>query len=745
MNDGFNDFKNIKNYDVGHVRGLRKRKSVQEREAKKEKKSFEFFDGAVSPRTFPRKNFDRISFIPESENRPAIVFPDGHIFLETFSPFFSVAHEFITAIAEPCSTPKYMHEYQISSCSLKNALKNGLTQDSIINVLSMISKTPLTEEFKSNIASCCRLTGNVKLVFKENRFFIESNNFSIIQELSSNEFIKTKIIAPRPTDRLYESTQFIVAKDDDAKRIIPEARNDTRKAKLFDLIDSDEEFEKIDEFLREKEHVFRFEVDKTFVFDIRKYAVDNNLFLSDEYDYSHDIELPDINAALKATTNIRQYQEDAKLSICSSGRARSGLIVLPCGAGKTLVGISAVAKIGKPAIICCNSVESVNEWVSQFMKWTEIDPGLVISLTQNRKVPIPDGPCVIVTTYGMLVSLNINEESQKIIAQINERSWGALIMDEIQEAPTNAFRSIVSIVKARTRIGLTATLIREDGKIEDLKYLVGPKLYEANWRELAEKYFLPNVKYCIVYSGMTADFYREYLTHQRNEVKKRVLVSANPNKVDALDALIQYHMDRRDKIYVFCDYVDVLVNLSSLFGFPAVYGDISSAKRTQILEQFRTSPEGAVVFISRICDKTNDLPAANVLIQVSSHYGSRLQELQRLGRILKPKEGLEEHNSFFYSLVSNDTIDNYFSTKRQQFLIEQGYSCELVTNPLERWPPYDDLKLSSKEAKKEWFETITNIKEISTDEGLTEAVNESAFFPSVTHPTQYNSYKSLVK
>ncbi|KAF5930246.1 hypothetical protein HYC85_031119 [Camellia sinensis] len=249
------------------------------------------------------------------------------------------------------------------------------------------------------------------------------------------------------------------------------------------------------------------------------------------------------------------------------GRARSGIIVLPCVAGKSLVGVSAACQIKKSCLCLATNAVSVDQWAFQFKLWLTIRDEHICRFTSDSKERFRGNFGVVVTTYSMVTfGGKRSEESEKIIEEIRNREWGLLLMDEVHVVPAHMFRKVISITKPHCKLGLTATLVREDERITDLNFLIGPKLYEANW----------------------------------------------------------------------------LVNI----------------------------------------------PEANVIIQISSHAGSRRQEAQRLGRILRAKGrlqdrlagGKEEYNAFFYSLVSTDTQEMYYSTKRQQFLIDQGYSFKVITS-----------------------------------------------------------------
>ncbi|WMV50959.1 hypothetical protein MTR67_044344 [Solanum verrucosum] len=372
-----------------------------------------------------------------------------------------------------------------------------------------------------------------------------------------------------------------------------------------------------------------------------------------------------------------------------NGRARSGIIVLPCGAGKSLVGVSAATRINKSCLCLATNAVSVDQWAYQFRLWSTIRDDQICRFTTDSKEQFRGDAGVVVTTYNMVAfGGKRSRESEKLIEQIRNREWGLLLLDEVHVVPAHMFRKVISITKSHCKLGLTATLVREDERITDLNFLIGPKLYEANWSDLAKGGFIANVQCAEVWCPMTKEFFAEYLK-QENHRKRKALYVMNPNKFRACEFLIRFHEQQRDdKIIVFSDNLFALTEYAMRLRKPMIYGCTSHAERTKILEAFRTNPEVNTIFLSKVGDNSIDIPEANVIIQISSHAGSRRQEAQRLGRILRAKgarpqggsSGIEEYDAFFYSLVSTDTQEMYYSTKRQQFLIDQGYSFKVITN-----------------------------------------------------------------
>jgi len=269
-------------------------------------------------------------------------------------------------------------------------------------------------------------------------------------------------------------------------------------------------------------------------------------------------------------------------------------------------------------------------------------------------------------------------------------------------------------VKAHCKLGLTATLVREDDKITDLNFLIGPKLYEANWMELQSRGFIAKVQCAEVWCPMAPEFYREYLA--MSSMKKVLLYAMNPNKFRATQFLVKFHERRNDKIIVFSDNVFALKAYAVRMGKPFIYGPTSQSERMQILQNFQHNPKVNTIFVSKVADTSFDLPEANVLIQISSHGGSRRQEAQRLGRILRAKKSsvAEEYNAFFYTLVSQDTMEMHYAQKRQRFLINQGYSYKVITRlaGMEK----EDLQFATKEEQQNLLQTVLAATDADAEE-----------------------------
>ncbi|XP_055821584.1 general transcription and DNA repair factor IIH helicase subunit XPB1 isoform X2 [Solanum dulcamara] len=639
-----------------------------------EEGSDDFHDGE---REGKKMDFTKLELKPDHANRPLWACADGRIFLETFSPLYKQAYDFLIAIAEPVCRPESMHEYNLTPHSLYAAVSVGLETETIIAVLSKLSKTKLPKEMIDFIHASTANYGKVKLVLKKNRYFIESPFPEVLKRLLADEAIgKARISA----EGMHGNDGFTVSK--------PVNEIEGGHDELINEVD-------VVAAAEEKE-THSFEIDPAQVENVKQRCLPNalNYPMMEEYDFRNDTVNPDLDMELKPQAQPRPYQEKSLSKMFGNGRARSGIIVLPCGAGKSLVGVSAASRIKKSCLCLATNAVSVDQWAFQFKLWSTIREEQICRFTSDSKERFRGNVGVVVTTYNMVAfGGKRSEESEKIIEEIRNREWGLLLMDEVHVVPAHMFRKVISITKSHCKLGLTATLVREDERITDLNFLIGPKLYEANWLDLVKGGFIANVQCAEVWCPMTKEFFAEYLKKE-NSKKRQALYVMNPNKFRACEFLIRFHEQQRgDKIIVFADNLFALTEYAMKLRKPMIYGATSHVERTKILEAFKTSKEVNTIFLSKVGDNSIDIPEANVIIQISSHAGSRRQEAQRLGRILRAKGrhqdrmagGKEEYNAFFYSLVSTDTQEMYYSTKRQQFLIDQGYSFKVITS----LPPSD--------------------------------------------------------
>ncbi|XP_015180169.1 PREDICTED: DNA excision repair protein haywire [Polistes dominula] len=696
-------------------------------------------DEGVLEDEFGAKDYrSQMTLKPDCESRPLWVAPNGHIFLESFSPVYKHAHDFLIAISEPVCRPEHIHEYKLTAYSLYAAVSVGLQTHDIIEYLKRLSKTSIPNGIIEFIKLCTLSYGKVKLVLKRNKYFVESPFPEVLQTLLKDPVIQQCRLRKNVDDLdKDEITTNIESKGKNikfgakplpsgqtvnaAKQAAPETKVDQTPSEMAAIPEDITTFyEKIDKEDEDEEEELElktvsFEVNQEKIEVIQKRCIELEYPLLAEYDFRNDNVNPDINIDLKPSAVLRPYQEKSLRKMFGNGRARSGVIVLPCGAGKSLVGVTACCTVRKRALVLCNSGVSVEQWKQQFKMWSTADDSMICRFTSEAKDK-PMGCGILITTYSMITHTQKRSwEAEQTMRWLQEQEWGIMVLDEVHTIPAKMFRRVLTIVQSHCKLGLTATLLREDDKIADLNFLIGPKLYEANWLELQKRGFIARVQCAEVWCPMTPEFYREYLVCKTN--RKLLLYVMNPNKFRSCQYLIRYHERRGDKTIVFSDNVFALKHYAIKMNKPYIYGPTSQSERIQILQNFKFNTKVNTIFVSKVADTSFDLPEANVLIQISSHGGSRRQEAQRLGRILRAKKGAiaEEYNAFFYTLVSQDTMEMNYSRKRQRFLVNQGYAYKVITK-LAGMDDEPDLMYGLREDQGQLLQQVLTASDMDADE-----------------------------
>ncbi|MCD1257925.1 DEAD/DEAH box helicase [Paenibacillus athensensis] len=360
---------------------------------------------------------------------------------------------------------------------------------------------------------------------------------------------------------------------------------------------------------------------------------------------------------------LRDYQRQAVDAFVNGDGADggSGVLVLPCGAGKTVVGIAAMSRFQSATLILTTNVTSVKQWKREIVDKTFLTDEQVGEYAGVRKETRP----VTIATYQMLTHRSGKQELFRHMALFHEREWGLIIYDEVHLLPAPVFRATAELQTAR-RLGLTATLVREDGREDDVFSLVGPKRFELGWKELEARGWLAAVACREIRvplaDGCAAD-YRE--AGARRQIR---LAGENAAKLAAVDALLQQH--RGEPTLVIGQYIEQLTRIAERTGAPLISGEMPHERREQLYADFKAG-RLRVLIVSKVANFAVDLPDASVAIQVSGSFGSRQEEAQRLGRVLRPKRG--GNSAVFYSLISKGTKEQEFALKRQLFLVEQGY------------------------------------------------------------------------
>ena len=365
---------------------------------------------------------------------------------------------------------------------------------------------------------------------------------------------------------------------------------------------------------------------------------------------------------------VRDYQRGAADAFYAGGDVRggSGVIVLPCGAGKTIVGIAAMALMQRSTLVLTTSITAVKQWHRELLDKTDLQEDQVAEYTGECKDIAP----VTLATYQILTHRPDKKEEFPHFKIFDSRDWGLIIYDEVHLLPAPVFR-VTAQIQARRRLGLTATLVREDGCQEDVFSLIGPKKYDVPWRELETRGWIAEATCTEVRIALPEPLRMEYAVAEwRNKYR---IASENPAKDDMVARLLEKYKGSR--VLVIGQYLKQLRQLSKRFDIPLITGQTPSSEREDLYGRFRRGEVRNLV-LSKVGNFAIDLPDANVLIQVSGTFGSRQEEAQRLGRILRPKSGGEV--AHFYTLVTRDTRELDFAHHRQLFLTEQGYSYSIL-------------------------------------------------------------------
>jgi DNA excision repair protein ERCC-3 len=371
---------------------------------------------------------------------------------------------------------------------------------------------------------------------------------------------------------------------------------------------------------------------------------------------------PPLAVSLAPSLALRPYQLEAVRAFEAGGG--SGTIVLPCGAGKTVVGLAAIAASRARTLVVATGVAAARQWIQELLTKTTLTPLEVSELTGKTRGPLAP---VTVATYSLLAHRSGGRFPH--LERVAREEWGLVIFDEVHLLPAPVFR-LAAELQARRRLGLTATLVREDGREGEVFSLVGPKRYSVPWKLLERSGWIAEALCTELKVPLPPDARLAYTRASRRE--QPALAAENPEKLSVLERLLARH--EGEPTLVLGTYLDQLEEAAALANAPVILGATPARERTALLDAFRKG-ELPTLVLSRVGNHALDLPEASVAIQLSGTFGSRQEEAQRLGRILRPKKtGRKAH---FYAVLSKDTVEEEYAAKRQLFLVEQGYRYEV--------------------------------------------------------------------
>ncbi|MEY8274627.1 DEAD/DEAH box helicase [Corynebacterium pseudotuberculosis] len=537
---------------------------------------------------------------------PLIVQSDKTVLLEIDHPQADTARAALAPFAELERAPEHIHTYRITPLALWNARAAGHDAEGIVDVLETFSRFPVPQALLIDVAETMSRYGRVRLhKHPAHGLILESAEPAILAEL-----IRHKKIRPMLGAQIDEET--IVVHPSERGRLKQELLKVGWPAEdLAGYVDGEA----------------------------------HPIALSQEHEH----------------WELRDYQRMAADSFWEGG---SGVVVLPCGAGKTMVGAASMARAQATTLILVTNTVAGRQWRDELLRRTTLTPEEIGEYSGEKKEIRP----VTIATYQVVTRKTKGE--YRALELFDSRDWGLIIYDEVHLLPAPVFR-MTSDLQSRRRLGLTAKLVGEDGREGDVFSLIGPKRYDAPWKDLEQRGFIATAECTEVRTTMTHEERMLYATAE-NQDRYRIAACAE-SKLRAVDTLLHRHQGL--PTLIIGAYIDQLEELGARFDAPVIEGKTSNKKREELFNKFRAGHITTLV-VSKVANFSIDLPEAAVAIQVSGTFGSRQEEAQRLGRLLRPKaDGSEAH---FYSVVSRDSLDSEYAAHRQRFLAEQGYAYRIV-------------------------------------------------------------------
>jgi DNA excision repair protein ERCC-3 len=539
-----------------------------------------------------------------------IVQGDGSLLLDVHSASYDEARAAISPFAELEKSPEHIHTYRMSPLSLWNAASAGLDARAILEALSLHSRYGVPENITVHISETLSRYGKIRL---------------LAAAPSGGNVLKLEISEPA---------------------IEAEIRSNKRLAKYLRL---------------EAGGIFIALTDRG---TIKQELIRAGYPVEDEAPLSEGEPLPFAFrniTALGREFSVRNYQKEAAAALVADRRPGTGFgtVVLPCGAGKTIVGMTAMSLLQTNTLILTTNIAAVHQWIDELLDKTSLSAGDIGEYSGDAKIIRP----VTVATYQILVWRPAKENDFPHFQLFRQRRWGLIIYDEVHLLPAPMFRVTAEIQSVR-RLGLTATLVREDGREEDVFSLVGPKRYDVPWKELEAKGWIATANCVEIRLDLPEELKLPYAVADKRG--KFRIACENPRKLSVVREILKNHPE--DPALIIGQYLNQLEIIAKELDAPLVTGKTPNSEREKIYGDFKAG-RARVIVVSKVANFAIDLPDASLAIQVSGAFGSRQEEAQRLGRILRPKK----RNSWFYSVLSRQTTEETFGENRQKFLTEQGY------------------------------------------------------------------------
>ena len=537
------------------------------------------------------------------EDRPLTVQSDRTMLLDVHSPSADKCRADIIAFSDLVKSPEHVHTYQISQLSLWNAISSGLTSDEILLRLRRWSRFEIDQRIEFFITDQAERYGDFILTELDDEYLL----------LTVRRPVFAMQLKAEPS-----LTPLLEAEDKSSFKVKRMNRG-VLKARMIKL----------------------------------GFPVDDRIPLKNG---------EPLTIRLRSTFSPRNYQNDAVNALLGDGKNGTGYgtIVLPCGSGKTVAGILAMAALNTRTLILCPNVTAVHQWIRELLDKTYLTENEIGEYSGEKKDMKP----VTVCTYQIVTWRPDTDSDYPRFSLFRDGGWGFIIYDEVHMLPAPVFR-ITAELQAIHRLGLTATLVREDGREDEVFSLVGPKRYDTPWSDLEAQGYIAKAYCHEVRLSLPEEKEIEYAIAKKRE--KYRIAALNPLKMDAARKIIAKHQG--ESILIIGQYLEQLDDFQKAFGYPIITGSTPSKKRDELYAEFREG-KVKVLIVSKVANSAIDLPDASVAIQVSGTFGSRQEEAQRLGRILRPKE----RDSHFYTLITEYTEEEEFAQNRQKFLSEQGYN-----------------------------------------------------------------------
>jgi DNA excision repair protein ERCC-3 len=535
---------------------------------------------------------------------PLIVQSDKTLLLEVDHEQSGAARMAIAPFAELERSPEHVHTYRLTPLGLWNARAAGHDAEQVVDALVRFSRYAVPHALLVDVADTMDRYGRLQL----QKHPVHGLLLVALDRAVLEEVLRQKKIAPMLGERI----------DDDSVAVHPSERGRLKQALL----------------------------------KVGWPAEDLAGYVDGE---AHPIELAEGN------WTMREYQQEAVDNFWAGG---SGVVVLPCGAGKTIVGAAAMAKAKATTLILVTNTVAGRQWKRELIARTSLTEEEIGEYSGERKEIRP----VTIATYQVMTTRRNGE--YRHLELFDSRDWGLVVYDEVHLLPAPIFR-LTADLQSRRRLGLTATLVREDGREGDVFSLIGPKRYDAPWKDIESQGWIAPADCTEVRVTLTD---AERMTYATAEPEERYRVGATAHtKLAVVKRLVDRHAD--DQVLVIGAYLDQLDELGEALDVPIIQGSTTNKERERLFDAFRTG-ELSTLVVSKVANFSIDLPEAAIAIQVSGTFGSRQEEAQRLGRIMRPKaEGKTAH---FYTVVSRDTVDQEYAAHRQRFLAEQGYAYTIV-------------------------------------------------------------------